>query len=249
MRRGPRLRRLTLLALVLFLTLSCRKPAPVPAIPPNPPDVPQDEIEPQPPDDAEDLGPPDDPDEPEPDQENPEPLTLDQIDLENRSVDELFELVPRLDALEDQRVVLETVVRRQPDHRPALVRLMEVLQTMGVDLAIQEGRREESFSFLNRSAAVARMLLEHDTPPNEKEKNYIGITLYNEACNLSLVGSEDQAIDSLRQALELGFSDPIIWDDPELDALRDREDFAQLLEQYRDQLTPSDTDGSDESSP
>lgn len=246
MRRGPRLRSLTLLALVFPLSLSCREAS---NPPPNPADALVDGVDPQPLEEAEDLGPPVEPDDPDPAQENLEPITLDQIDLEKRSVDELFEIVPRLDSLEDQRVVLETVIRRQPDHRQALVRLMEVSQMMGVDLAIQEGRREESFPLLNRSAAVARMLLEHDTPPSKKEQNYISITLYNEACNLALEGSEDRAIEVLRQALELGLSDPIIWDDPELDALRDREDFPQLLEQYRTQLTPPNEEAGNEPLP
>lgn len=249
MRRGPRLRNLTLLALVLPLSLSCREPLPKPEEPPNPADLPLGGLDAQHPEGEKVLGPAIEPDDPEPDQANPETLTLDQIDLENSSVEQLFDSVSRLGAPEDQQVVLETVVRRQPDHRPALVRLMKVLQTMGVHLAIEDGRRAESVPYLNRSAEVARMLLNHDEPPSEGEQIYISIVLYNEACNLALDGKEDRAFETIRQALGLGFNDPIIRDDPELDALRDREDFSQLLEQYRTQLTPPDEEAGGEPSP
>ncbi|WP_169974228.1 TPR end-of-group domain-containing protein [Tautonia rosea] len=99
--------------------------------------------------------------------------------------------------------------------------------------------------YLNRSAEVGRMLLELDPPPNNEEQKYISATFYNEACNLALEGDIDLALDRLREALELGFSDPIIWGDPELDALSDRSEFQELLDQYRDQLSLPEPDATD----
>jgi hypothetical protein len=141
------------------------------------------------------------------------------------------------------------VIRRQPDHHQALVMLMEVTQSLGVNLAIQDGRRSESVPYLHRSAEVARMLLDHDEPLSESQRKYVSIVLYNEACNYSVGGDDSRAVETLRRALELGFHDPIIWDDEELGPLRDRADFQQLLDQYRDQLTPPGADAAAEPTP
>ncbi|MEW4566481.1 hypothetical protein AB1L88_01310 [Tautonia sp. JC769] len=245
MRRDPRRRGQTLLLLAAMLppSLSCREPSPDPQAARNPPDAAggADTLRPPPAIDPEaPLPPPPDP--VTPDEGGPGPLTLDQIDLEGLPADELFALVPRLDSLDDQRAVLEAVIRRWPDHHQALVMLMEVTQSLGVNLAIQEGRRAESFPYLNRSAEVARMLMAHDEPLTESQQAYVGIVFYNEACNHALEGDSSLAIDSLRQALELGFRDPILWDDPELDSLRDRDDFRQLLDQYRGQVAAPEAD-------
>ena len=247
MRRGLRLRILALLASVLPVGLSCRDPAPEPA---NPPGVEKplddgDKIEPQPPPGAGPFidNPP--PDVIDPPQENAEPLTLDQINQDELSVEELVKIVSRLGRLDDQRIVLETVIRRQPDHREALLWLMEVTQMMGVELALQEDGREESIPYLNRSAEAARIILQQNEPLTEKEQYWVNTSFYNEACNFAIQGDTTRAIESLREALELGFSDPIIWNDPELEALGDLKEFQGLLEQYRSQISPPEEDAGD----
>jgi tetratricopeptide (TPR) repeat protein len=53
---------------------------------------------------------------------------------------------------------------------------------------------------------------------------------YNLACARALLGREDAAVAALERALELGFDrDELIATDPDLDTLRDRDDFKALL--------------------
>lgn len=249
MRRGLRLRILTLLAIFLPIGLSCREPSPDLADSPKVEDPDAQPNGPERPPGADQDDESDTPDDRVLLKNDPEPLALDQLNLEERSVDELLELLPRLPSPEDQRRVLEAVVRRQPDQREALVRLMQLTQTMGLGLLAEEGGREKSLPYLNRSAEVARMLLEQEASLSEKEKRYIGDVMYNKACNLVLEGENAGAIETLREALELGFHDPVIWNDPELNALSDQEEFQDLLEQYRTQISPPEPDTTEGSAP
>ncbi len=53
---------------------------------------------------------------------------------------------------------------------------------------------------------------------------------YNLACARALLGREDAAMEALEQALELGFEQhELLATDPDLDTLRDRDDFKILL--------------------
>jgi len=58
---------------------------------------------------------------------------------------------------------------------------------------------------------------------------------YNLACVRALLAREESAMEALRQALDLGLSQPdLLATDSDLDALRDREDFKELLDSEAD---------------
>ncbi len=61
-----------------------------------------------------------------------------------------------------------------------------------------------------------------------REDNVVG--WYNLACARARLGREDAAVAALERALDLGFDrDELLATDPDLDPLRDREDFKALL--------------------
>ena len=61
---------------------------------------------------------------------------------------------------------------------------------------------------------------------------------YNLACVRTLQNRESSAMEALQQALDLGFNRPdLLATDPDLDALRDREDFKALLAAQSDVLS------------
>ncbi len=56
---------------------------------------------------------------------------------------------------------------------------------------------------------------------------------YNLACSLALLGQSKDAVNRLRQAIELGYGDfDYLEQDGDLDSLRDSADYRQLLEDY-----------------
>ena len=56
---------------------------------------------------------------------------------------------------------------------------------------------------------------------------------YNLACNLALLKQADQALDTLRQALELGYRDfPYIHRDRDLDSVRKDPRFRKLIREF-----------------
>lgn len=59
---------------------------------------------------------------------------------------------------------------------------------------------------------------------------------YNLACSLALTKRNGAALRALRQAIELGYND-LDWmqQDPDLDALKDRPEFVELLEHLKPQ--------------
>lgn len=65
---------------------------------------------------------------------------------------------------------------------------------------------------------------------------------YNIACFYSLIGQEDYAMEYLRTSLENGYRElTYMAYDRDLDALRDREDYKALVEEYRKSTTFADT--------
>lgn len=65
---------------------------------------------------------------------------------------------------------------------------------------------------------------------------------YNIACFYSLMEQEDYAMEYLRTAMENGYREfSYMAYDRDLDALRDREDYKALVEEYRKSTTFADT--------
>ena len=57
---------------------------------------------------------------------------------------------------------------------------------------------------------------------------------YNLACSLSLVGQVDAALEELKEAVLLGYSDfPYILDDPDLDNLRKHKNFQDFFKKIQ----------------
>ncbi len=54
---------------------------------------------------------------------------------------------------------------------------------------------------------------------------------YNLACSLCLMGRETDALETLKQAFDLGYDD-LEWlrEDPDLEGIRDRPEFQELIE-------------------
>lgn len=163
--------------------------------------------------------------------------------LEARSTTELLDLHKRIPRKEfEHRVrILEIVVDREPDNRSAQLRLMEAAELQGVRFAAQNDGRDLSKPYLYQAARAARALLEMDEPLSDQERDFASKTLYNEACTLALDDEPDRAVGSLRDALTLGFRDPMLHHDPELNSLRDRADFRQLLTEFS---VPTESDDS-----
>jgi predicted esterase len=86
--------------------------------------------------------------------------------------------------------------------------------------------------YLPRDFAAAgqyeRVAVSYELGLEIQEDNAVG--WYNLACARALLGREDAAVAALERALELGFDrDELLATDPDLDPLRDRDDFKALL--------------------
>lgn len=102
---------------------------------------------------------------------------------------------------------LEKIARRLPQD-------VDTLEALG-DLYTRAGRYEDGL-------AVDRLLTQL-----EPEDMTIW---YNLGCSLALLNKRDEALEALRHALELGFSDhDWMSRDPDLQSLRDDMDFKHLL--------------------
>jgi tetratricopeptide (TPR) repeat protein len=91
---------------------------------------------------------------------------------------------------------------------------VEVLRTLA-ELVSRKGD-------VHRAVEIDRRLV--DRLPNDF------LARYNLACSLALAGRSDEAINSLSKAILLGYDDLDHMEvDPDLDSLRERPDFRELL--------------------
>ncbi|MEJ2581258.1 MAG: serine/threonine-protein kinase, partial [Acidobacteriota bacterium] len=88
------------------------------------------------------------------------------------------------------------------------------------------GRYPEARRFFNRSLEIRRATLEPTDPR-------INILWFNLACLSALEGQPTQALEELRNALDAGFSHSVIFDDTDLDSLRGRPEFENMVEEVR----------------
>lgn len=99
------------------------------------------------------------------------------------------------------------ILERLPAYVEVLRRQAELLST--------SGRRSEGLAC---DALLARLL------PDDAEVRY------NLACSQASLGKADEAIDTLGQAIELGYRDiDHLESDPDLDSLRDHPRYLELL--------------------
>ena len=131
---------------------------------------------------------------------------------------------------EDDRIrFLEAAVAQAADDPKILRCLIVAHEVRGWNLAQTPGGRMTSKPDFDRGAEVARMLLTLDVELGHDDRIVIATALYNEACNLAIDGEPDRALDALENAIDNGFSDPVIFEDLELDPLRGLERFRDLL--------------------
>ncbi|MDB5352100.1 MAG: Thiol-disulfide isomerase or thioredoxin [Planctomycetota bacterium] len=146
-------------------------------------------------------------------------------------------IAPRVPAQADLQVhKLDEVIARseadlktKPDDRAAQFQLAMSTQVKATSMASAQDRKASIPVFL-KSAAAARKLRDGNKDFSRTESNLIAKALYNEACSFAIDGKPDAAMTSLKEAFDAGFSETKTFEnDNELDSLRKRPDFAELL--------------------
>jgi len=60
---------------------------------------------------------------------------------------------------------------------------------------------------------------------------------YNLACSYSLVGETEKALETLKKAIQLGYTDfDYMEKDPDLESLRNDSRYKELIEEYREKI-------------
>ena len=117
-----------------------------------------------------------------------------------------------LDPIEFEIEFFERVLARSPDY-------VSVLRALGESLA-RKGLWERSLKVEERLIALR---------PGD------GIAHYNLACSLAMQGAQNQAIDSLARAIDLGYRDfGHLEVDPDLESLRQLPAYRALVRRYRE---------------
>ena len=99
-------------------------------------------------------------------------------------------------------------------------------------LATREGDYSGARSHFQRALAIRRQIPLPDHPR-------LGVNLYQLACVESLAGEKDKALERLRQAVGAGWASALIFDDPDLDALRGDPRFEAIVTEVQDQIAGS----------
>jgi thiol-disulfide isomerase/thioredoxin len=112
-----------------------------------------------------------------------------------------------------------------PKNRQALFFLAAIDQ----ELAGKETDRPKKNELLHRSAERVRALRDLDKTLRPREKGLFSIVIFNDACAYASEKKADQAMASLTEAVEAGYSDAkALAADKDLEPLRSRPDYASL---------------------
>jgi tetratricopeptide (TPR) repeat protein len=104
----------------------------------------------------------------------------------------------------------ESILARMPEHAEALALLGEAYTARG---EIEKG--------LQTDLRLSRL------------KPHSGTVHYNLACSYALMGKKDEALETLKRALELGYSDrEHLCNDSDLQSLRDDPRYQTLIEEW-----------------
>lgn len=123
------------------------------------------------------------------------------------------------------------------DQEPRKHLLMsQLLQMHGEKLAPRD--RKTANQHFYRAAVEARRFGELTaTPPTAQQRQVLSATFYNEACAFATDGQPENAMTSLRAAVDAGFSNlEMLAKDLDLGVLRDKPDFQQLVADARQRV-------------
>lgn len=132
--------------------------------------------------------------------------------------------------------LVDQAVEAEPDDRRVLLTAVNATQTLAGQLS-QSGKREQANELFLKSARYMRALQQRHAPLKPIEKQFLPQVLYNEACAYATSDREEEALDSLRAAVEAGFDDlNLMESDKDLAGLRATAEFNSLKEQVEKQL-------------
>ena len=133
--------------------------------------------------------------------------------------------------LEKAIELLQKALEQQPTSRVALGFITECTQMLGMEL-VNQGIEEKAYNLFLKSGEYLRRWRETGAPLSAQEKQLAAVVYYNEACACALTKEPEQAVASLADAIDAGFSDLNQLDkDADLNSLRDRDDYKKLREQ------------------
>lgn len=133
---------------------------------------------------------------------------------------------------------IETAVRAAtkiteltPKDADAWFTLAELVESQGMEEASDGTTPHAALLFIEAGKAFRKFAKLAIPERLEERQGFAAYVYYNEACGHALTGSPAKAVKSLGRAIEAGFTDlEHIQSDPDLDSLRDREDFKALIE-------------------
>lgn len=128
----------------------------------------------------------------------------------------------------------------QQENLMVAANLVSLMQQVALQKA-QEDRKSGSELFYE-SAKIARQLLKQKELP-QQVKDRIAGTIYNEACTYAIDGNDDQALASLKEALELGFDNlELASTDTDFGDLLKSDKFKKLIEDQKAYLAQKKID-------
>lgn len=149
------------------------------------------------------------------------------------STEQLFEEARRaadMGNLGGAAALLEEVIKSEPRHRDALFMLAAIEQDRGSSLDPSKSARP----YL-RSADVMRQVRTHFKELNAMELNLLRVALYNEARVLATDGKTAKALESLRESIEVGFSNADgLRSDEAFGPIRKESEFTELVKRVED---------------
>jgi hypothetical protein len=96
-------------------------------------------------------------------------------------------------------------------------------------LEAREGHHDRAGELLERALAIQRRALGPRHP-------VVGRSLYNLACLDALRGEGEVALDRLREALDAGWAHPVIFEDPDFEALRGDPRFEAIVAEVKERV-------------
>jgi len=166
-----------------------------------------------------------------------DPLQAAQEDLQNGKIDAALAKV-------------EAVVKEKPKDRQALFALTIVTQLKAREI-MGEGtdskKRKASIPAFLKSGEAARKLKAVAKDLNPREEQLVSEALYNAACSLALDGKPEEAVSTLKEAIDAGFTQAdTIEKDDELESLRKRPDYIAAVKSIKEKAAEAERKAAEE---